>query len=150
MRTLSLVLVVALMTACGATPPPFKPIADTKLLMQATVDPAADHVWDAAGTIITAAGEEELGPKNEEEWVAVRNSAVTLAESANLLMMVPRAKDGDEWMRLCQALAETAATAIRAAEARNKDQIFDAGAEIYGVCTNCHSKYALDLGRFTQ
>jgi hypothetical protein len=148
MRRLLLASVVFLEAACGgAAPPPFKPIADTKGLMNSTIEPAADVIWDGAGTIITLTSVEELGPKNDEEWMALRNAAVTLAESGNLLMMVPRAKDGDEWMRLCQAMIETAESAIKAADAKSTDQVFTAGGEIYAVCTNCHSKYAAGVGR---
>jgi hypothetical protein len=137
-----------LAAACGGSaPPPFRPVADTKELMNATVDPAADVIWDGAGSIITANGTEELGPKNDEEWAALRNAAVTLAESGNLLMMVPRARDGDEWMRLCEAMIETAQAAIRAAEAKSRDQVFSAGGDIYAVCTNCHSKYVIGMNR---
>ena len=50
-------------------------------------------------------------------------------------MMVPRAKDGDEWMRLSQAMVDTGAAAIKAAEAKDPDAMFEAGAEIYAVCT---------------
>src|SRR6185503_21318594 len=32
----------------------------------------------------------ELAPKNDEEWAAVRHSALTVAEGANLLMMPGR------------------------------------------------------------
>ena len=43
-------------------------------------------------TIDTKDGTEEIRPRTDEEWTAVRNAAVTLAESGNLLMMVPRAQ----------------------------------------------------------
>ena len=76
--------------------------------------------------------------------MAVRNAAVAVAESGNLLMMAPRAKD-DAWMRICQTMVDAGAKAIRAAEAKNADQVFDAGGEIYEVCTNCHSKYMLAI-----
>jgi hypothetical protein len=129
-------------TACrsGAEPPPFKPVADTKLLMASLVDPNADIIWDAVGTIITAAGEEHIRPRNDQEWTKVRDSAVAVTEAGNLLMMVPRAKDA-EWMRLCQALVDSGARAIKAAEAKNEDEIFDVGGDIYAVCSNCHAKY---------
>jgi hypothetical protein len=129
-------------SACtgGAEPPPFKPIVDTKLLMEAVLDPQADVIWNSVGTIITASGEENIRPKTEEEWIAVRNAAVAVAESGNLLMMVPRAKD-EEWMRISQAMVDTGAKAIKAAEAKDVDQVFDVGGEIYAVCTNCHAKY---------
>ena len=133
---------VLVSSACsgGAEPPPFKAIVDTKLLMEAVMDPQADVIWNSVGTIITAAGEEHIQPKTEEEWAAVRNAAVAVAESGNLLMMVPRAKD-EEWMRISQAMVDTGAKAIKAAEARNVEQVFDVGGEIYAVCTNCHAKY---------
>ncbi len=56
-------------------------------------------------------------------------------------MMVPRAKDGDEWMKRAQELIDTSERAIRAAEARNADQLFTVGGEIYESCSNCHQKY---------
>lgn len=149
MRTTFWLLATALFvsSACGggaAEPPPFKPIVDTRLLMEAVVDPSADVIWDSVGTIITAEGEEHIRPKTDEEWMAVRNAAVAVAESGNLLMMVPRAQD-EEWMRISQAMVDTGAKAIEAAEAQNVDQVFDVGGEIYAVCTNCHSKYVDEI-----
>jgi hypothetical protein len=136
-------MVCAAAAACSSAPPPppFKPVADTKLLMQAVVDPTADEIWDAVRTIITDQGTEEIRPRTNAEWDAVRNHAVALAESGNLLMMVPRAKDGDEWMKRAQELIDTSERAIRAAEAKNADQLFTVGGEIYESCSNCHQKY---------
>lgn len=122
-------------------PPPFKPVVDTKLLMQAVIDPDADEIWESVKTIITAKGTEEIRPRTNEEWDRVRKYAITLAESGNLLMMVPRAKDGGEWMERSKELIETSERAIRAAEARNADQLFSAGGDIYDSCSNCHRKY---------
>jgi hypothetical protein len=140
-RVLFVVCASALI-ACGAPAgPPFKPVADTKLLMQSVVDPNADVIWDSVKSIVTAAGVEEIRPKNEAEWAAVRNSAVTLAESGNLMMMVPRAKNGDEWMTFARELIDTSERAIHAADARNADQIFTIGGDIYEACSHCHQKY---------
>jgi len=143
MKTIFVLAAVVCAAACrGAPPPPpFKPVADTKLLMQAVVDPSADEIWDAVRTIITDKGTEEIRPKTKEQWNAVRNHAVTLAEAGNLLMMVPRAKDGGEWMARAQEMIETSEKAIRAAEAQNADQLFTVGGEIYDSCSNCHRKY---------
>jgi hypothetical protein len=144
----SVALAVISASACGGgnEPPPFKPIADTALLMEAFIDPMADVIWGSVGTIITAAGEEHIQPRTEEEWMAVRNAAVAVTEAGNLLMMVPRAKDA-EWMRISQAMIDTGAAAIKAAEAKDPDGVFDAGAEIYAVCTNCHAKYDPTISR---
>lgn len=125
----------------GPEPPPFKPVVDTKLLMQSVIDPNADLVWDAVKTIDTAKGTEEIRPRTDEQWAAVRNAAVTVAESGNLLMMVPRAKDGGEWMTLAQRMIDTGQEAIKAADAKNAERLFTVGGDIYDSCTACHEKY---------
>src|SRR5262245_15190402 len=63
----------------------FHTVADTKQLMAWIIDPSADVVWGAVGTIVTEKGTEHIRPKTDEEWTAVRNSAATVAESGNLL-----------------------------------------------------------------
>ncbi len=138
---LTLASIPALSACGGPAPPPFKPIADTKLLMQSVVDPNADFVWDAVKTIETREGTQEIRPKTDAEWVAVRNAAVAVAESGNLLMMVPRAKNGGEWMQLAQDMINTGQEAIKAAEARNAEKLFTVGGDIYESCSNCHRKY---------
>jgi len=126
---------------CGAPPPPFKPVADTKLLMQSVVDPNADVIWDSVKTIITAQGTEEIRPASDAEWTAVRNSAVALAESGNLMMMAPRARDGGEWMARSQELIAASEAAMRAAESKNADRLFSVGGDIYDACSRCHQQY---------
>lgn len=133
---------LALLAGCaGPAPPPFKTVVDTKLLMQAVVDPNADIVWDAVKWIDTKEGTQEIRPKTDEEWTAVRNAAVAVAESGNLLMLVPRAKNGDDWMKRAQEMIDTGEAAIRAAEAKNADRLFTVGGDIYEACSNCHRQY---------
>jgi hypothetical protein len=128
--------------ACGGpAPPPFKSVADTKLLMQAVVDPNAYLVWNAVKTIETKDGTQEIRPQTDAEWIDVRNAAVAVTESGNLLMMVPRAKNGGEWMQLAQDMITTGEAAIKAAEAKNADKLFTAGGDVYESCSNCHRKY---------
>jgi hypothetical protein len=144
MRTAALLTLVSALasSACGGpTPPPFKPVADTKLLMQAVVDPNADLIWDAVKVIMTKEGDENIRPKTDEQWIAVRNAAISVAESGNLLMMVPRAKDGGEWMQRAQEMIAAGEEAIKAAEAKNADKLFTVGGDLYDSCSNCHRKY---------
>ena len=129
-------------SACGGPPPPpFKPLVDNKLLMQAVVDPNADIIWDAVKTIMTTEGDQDIRPKTDEEWAAVRNAAVTVAESGNLMMMAPRAKDSGEWMQRAQEMITAGEEAMRAADARNAEKLFTVGGDLYDSCTNCHRKY---------
>src|SRR5204863_9952719 len=88
-------------TACStgsAAAPPFKPIVDTGALMESFIEPNADVIWLSVGTIVSAAGEEHIRPRTDEEWTKVKNAAVAVSEAGNLLMMEPRARDADEWM----------------------------------------------------
>jgi hypothetical protein len=148
-KMLLLVLAGALLwSGCKAPPPPpppFKPVADMKQLMTSVVDPAADVIWGSVGTIVNAAGTIEKAPKTDEEWAAVRNSAYVLTESGNLLMIGNRPKDTGEWIRFSQELIDVGVRTIKAAEARNKDAIFEVGGEIYNVCSNCHEKYEVKI-----
>ena len=136
---------LAMLSACRAAPqqapPPFKPVADVKQLMQAVIDPAADVVWGAVGSIETKDGVQEIYPKDEAEWLLVRNAAITLAEGGNLLMLDGRAKDRGEWQKHSLELIEMGTRAIKAAETQDKKAVFDVGAEIYAVCSACHEKY---------
>ncbi len=127
-------------TAC-APRPAFKPVASVKQLMEATIHPAAEALFDAVGTIITASGEEQIAPKNDTEWSIVRNHALTLAESGNLLLIGDRAKDSGEWIRLSRALVDVGVVAMKAAEARNAEALFEAGGQVYVVCERCHDRY---------
>jgi hypothetical protein len=129
-------------SGCGGTPPvPFVPVADTKLLMQSVVDPNADIVWEAVKIISTKDGDQDIRPKTDAEWLAVRNAAVTVAESGNLLMMVPRAKDGGEWMQRAQEMIKAGEEAMRAADSKNAEKLFTVGGDLYDSCSNCHRKY---------
>jgi hypothetical protein len=125
----------------GPEPPPFKTVVDTKLLMQSVIDPNADIVWDAVKTIDTPKGTESIRPKSDQEWALVRNAAVTVAESGNLLMMAPRAKNSGEWMTLAQQMIDTGQEAIKAVDAKNADRLFTVGGDIYDACSACHAKY---------
>jgi hypothetical protein len=134
--------------SCSSTPAAATrstPVADMKLLMEAMMDPAADVIWGSVGTIITLEGTEERSPKTDEEWMAVRNAAVTVAESGNLLTMPGRTKDEAEWTKETQAITEVAARIIKAADAHDRNAIFDLGAEMYGVCTSCHQQYVKEI-----
>jgi hypothetical protein len=144
MRAAAAALIALGLSACSSAPPPppYRPVADVKTLMASIMEPAAEIYWDAVGVIVDETGEHHIEPRTAEEWDAVRNAAFVVAESGNLLMMPGRAQDGGEWMTASQQMIDAAQKAIRAAESRDKDAVFDVGAEMYDACTNCHSKYS--------
>ena len=66
--------------------------------MTSIVDPESDVLWNAVATIVSLTGTEEREPKTDEEWAAVRRSAVQLVEATNLLRIPGRlvAKHGEK------------------------------------------------------
>jgi rRNA maturation endonuclease Nob1 len=133
--------VFCLLAGACAPRPAFKPVGSVKQLMQAAIDPSSEVLFEAVGTVVSSSGVEEIAPQTEEEWAEVRNSALVLAESGNLLMMGERARDRGEWMKLSQALVDVGVTALKAAEAKNPEALFEAGGQVYEVCQQCHSRY---------
>ena len=122
----------------------FEPVADVGQLMVTILEPAADFYWDAVGTIIDFSGTLEIAPSSDEEWELVRNAAYVMAESGNLLMMEGRGANDEAWRAMSLAMVQVGQLAIEAAEAKNTDAVFDAGAEVYAVCSACHAAYALE------
>jgi len=131
--------------ACGAAPPPLRLHADVKQIMAAIVDPAADVVWGAVGTIDTIEGTEQIRPRDEGEWTETAHAAWVVAEAANALMIGNRPKDTGDWMTFAQELADNSLKAARAAEAHDADALFTAGGDMYLACTACHAKYNITL-----
>lgn len=135
---------VVLIVACetpSTTPPPFVPVGDVQQLMEMVIDPAADIVWESVGTIVTLDGTEEIFPRSDEEWSTVRNSAMVLAESGNLLMVGDRSKGEGPWMIMSQALVEAGMVALEAAESKDPEAVFAVGEQIYNACETCHVLY---------
>jgi len=129
-------------TGCSPKPLPFEEVADTRQLMLTVVDPAARVYWGSVGIVMDVNGTEEIAPATVAEWEAVRNAAMVIAESGNLLLMPGRAQAGERWTSLAQALIARGRQALAAAEARDPAAVFDAGGEIYLVCSDCHATFA--------
>ena len=120
---------------------PFKLSGDVKHIMQWVLDPAADGIWDSAGSIITAAGTKELAPTTDEGWLAVEHNAAVVAASGNLLLMPGRSVDDEGWRNISQGLVDAGLLAQAAAKKQDSDALFDAGGQIYRICNACHSVY---------
>ncbi len=83
------------------------------------------------------------------KWEAVENSALAIAEAANLLILPGRkcsnGRDvplkNPDWSPLVQGLREAAMTAYKAAQSKNQDKMVDAAATLNAACANCHDRY---------
>ena len=144
--------------------------ADTSIqeLMEAMVDPAADRVWEAVSSTITAQGEDKKQPQTDEEWREVRNAVILVREATHLLAMPGRpivpagGKILDEghdgvlstadaqknleaqfaaFSQLARALRDVTTRLLKAVDARDAEQVFEIGAEMDGVCESCHMTF---------
>jgi hypothetical protein len=127
---------------------PTRTIATTEQLMYGMVQPVAEVVWDSVQTIVDREGVHELQPQTEEEWEFVRNSALSLAESANLIMVMDRPlSEGtperrEDWIDYANGMIEGALEAAEAARVRSPEALFTAGSNIYeNGCLACHEAY---------
>jgi hypothetical protein len=137
------VLVLFLAGAAMAQAPTFEPVATVLQIMQGIVAPNSDVVFKVA----TAA------PKDDKEWAAVQNSAVTLAEAGNLLLIPGRAavlrelidsdfkKGNSEWVKDAKALTAASAKAFNAANAKDRKALAMIGDQVEVTCENCHARY---------
>ena len=144
-----LLLPILAIAGCSPEPEPYEAVADVQQLMVSVIEPAADHYWDSVGTILTIEGTEEIAPENTAEWAAVRDAAMVIAESGNLLLMPGRVQEDEQWTSLSLALITTGREAMAAAEARDTEAVFNAGGEVYLVCSECHAAFAPDALRST-
>ena len=107
----------------------------------ATGASVADVIWQSVKTVVTRAGAKEFRPRTDAEWAQVLHAAASVTEAGNLLMMAPRARDSGNWMKAAPALVDGGSDALQAAQARNADKLFDAGATLYEACNACHRQY---------
>jgi hypothetical protein len=151
MRLLSMFLLavgVAAFAGCSQTPAqpavPFNAAATVIELMEGPIAHAAEVYWGSVSTTVDKDGVTEKYPMTDEEWEAVWASAITISESGNLLMMSPRAKAEDDWMKFSAQLVNVGIDAKKAAESKNPEKVLDVGEQVYNVCTACHMKYVVD------
>jgi hypothetical protein len=88
-------------------------------------------------------------PKSEVEWGKIRQSALTLAESGNLLMGAERAYDDEDWLVDAKLVVEVGRKAYKAAQEKNLQAIVDLNDELNDSCVQCHMDYRQRYGRRT-
>jgi hypothetical protein len=139
----------------GATTAPRAP-ATLGQLMKGTLYPASNVVFaaqDQNPAVVPRAKDPNMATdllaSSYGKWEAVENSALAIAEVANLLT-IPGRKCANgldvpvgnaDWAKFVQELREAGMTAYAAAQARNQDKITDAAEVMTTACKNCHDKY---------
>jgi hypothetical protein len=108
-----------------------------KEVMTTMTIPASDAIFAAAAE----------PPASAQAWVALRNSASTLAESGRLLMTSALAKDRTTWMEKARDLVNEAEATMRIADAKNREELEKAADSVYTTCKSCHARYMTASGQ---
>jgi hypothetical protein len=106
-----------------------QPVATMKQLMLDFIHPASNSVLLAIN---------RGGPADDKEWADVRRGALTLAESANLLIMRNRTAT---WVADAKLLMDAGTAAYKAADAKDARALAALADRIDASCTTCHKQY---------
>jgi hypothetical protein len=137
-----------------------------KDIMESIIDPSADALWGAVGTVVDKEGIHESFPKTPAEWLDLRHAAVRIVEGSNLLMMPGRQaapagtqseapgvelepaqitalieKDRTSFDAFARALQALGLEALRATDAQNAALLMDIGAQMENACESCHQAF---------
>jgi hypothetical protein len=137
-----------------------------KDIMESIIDPSADVLWGAVGTVVDKQGIQDLAPKTQEEWLDVRRAAVRIIEGGNLLIMPGRKaapvgaksdapgveleppeitalinKKRKSFNAFARALQALGLEALKASEAKNTDMVIEIGGRMEDVCESCHKTF---------
>jgi hypothetical protein len=85
-------------------------------------------------------------PETEEQWKELQAKTLTLAESANLLMMPGRTRAG-QWNRDSRQMLDAAWGAFKAAKAKDVAGVEAVSDQLYESCVSCHKAYRPDYGK---
>jgi cytochrome c556 len=122
--------------AAAPAAPTLTALATTRQVMLGITVPTSDALF----------GVGEKPPEDDAAWEKIQASAISLAESANLLRIDGRRVDTQDWLKYVDALVATSQVAAQAAQEKNVDKVLDAGNQIYEVCDSCHKKYLAARG----
>jgi hypothetical protein len=138
MRIFGLLLLLGIAGAMSAqAPSPFQPIGNMSQLMVDIIYPASDALFYI----------ERTPPKNDHDWNVIRGTALTLAESGNLLLMGTRARDQDRWVKDARLMIDAGTAAFKAAQKKDMQAILDLNEQLSASCTTCHLHYRPNYGK---
>jgi cytochrome c556 len=142
--TLVVLFAMAAVFAFGAQAPaiqetaaPTRPVGTMSDLMVKLIYPTSDAIFYI----------ETRTPKTDAEWAELQTKALTLAESANLLMMPGRARDQERWMADAKLMLDAGMAAFAAAKKKDVDALIGLNDAVYQSCVVCHQHYRRNYGR---
>jgi len=141
-------------------------LAKSVNIMDAIVDPSADAIWGAVGTVVDETGVHESSPKSDEDWANMHRAAIRIIEGGNLLTVPgrdvapPGTKSETPGVELepaeiaaiirnkrnsfdafARALRGMGFEVLTAAEKKDAASLIEIGGRLQDVCENCHQTF---------
>ena len=116
-------------------PAPARPLVTIKELMEKTITPATNRLWDVPEA------------PTDEEWAALEEAAITLLVAANVTALGGTGPKDNEWVKqpawtaFNQVMISAGRDALNAIRARNVDGLLSAGDVLYPPCEGCHLQF---------
>lgn len=116
--------------------PEFTPLVSIKEVMEQTITPATNTLWNAYEP-----------PTEEQQWVALEEAAVTLLTAANVVALGGTGPMDNEWARqpgwqaYNRIMIDAGLDALEAIRQRDHDALLTAGDVLYPPCEACHQQY---------
>lgn len=136
LRALAWTIVLVSPAIGRAQPPePGRPLVTIKELMEKTITPATNRLWDVPDA------------PTDADWTALEEAAITLLVAAVVDGIGGTGPDDNKWTAnpAYQAYNETMIAAgldaLAAVRARDKDALLTAGDAIYAPCEACHMQF---------
>jgi cytochrome c556 len=120
----------------GASDTAFTPLVTIKELMEKTITPATNTIWNAYEP-----------PTEEEQWAALEEAAVTLLVAANVNALGGTGPMDEEWAQqpswkaFNQVMIRAGLDALAAIRARDHAALLQAGDVLYPPCEGCHQQF---------
>ncbi len=138
MRLLVLLLLAGAVLAQAPSTPSPSPEAPFLKSVGTMSEVMIDIIFPTSNEVFYVARNEN---KTEKDWEDLRNNALMLAESANLLMAENRAKDKDRWMKDAKLLWDVGNKAFKAAKVKDLEALKALNDDLYEACQSCHEHY---------
>ena len=135
-------LLALLLTACGD--PEAAREQRVHDFMVGEFNETAEAVWDNAGYVLTAEGEESLFPETDAEWQAIVADAAELKRLSARLASSELAADDQDWLVFSEGVGVVSDRIADAARAHDEEELFDAGGQLYQSCLACHERYIVE------
>jgi len=135
-------------------------------IMATLIDPHADALWNSVKVVSDESGIIEYFPESDEEWQSLRQSAISIIEGSNALMMPGRAvappgasgifpdyeftpaeveeklaEDRLSWIGFSRNLQDAAIELLNAVDEQDTNRLTEWGAYLDEACESCHSVY---------